>query len=203
VEVVPNGVDTQYFSPVASIIAERNPYLVFTGAMDYPPNMDAATWFCHEILPVLQKKIHQLELKIVGKNPHPQILELGKRKGIQVTGTVPDIRSYVAGALALVVPLRSGGGTRLKILEAMALERPVISTSIGAEGLAVTPGTDILIANDAQQFVEQVQMLAKSPETSKRLGKAGRRLVTEKYDWRVCLSGLERLYGTLRGSVAA
>ena len=203
VEVVPNGVDTKYFSPIASIIAERNPYIVFTGAMDYPPNMDAAAWFCNEILPLLQKKIHGLELKIVGKNPHRQILELGKRNGIQVTGTVPDIRSYVAAALALVVPLRSGGGTRLKILEAMAMERPVISTSIGAEGLAVTPGTDILIANDAQQFVDHVQLLAKSPEISKRLGKAGRRLVTEKYDWRVCMSGLERLYGTLLGSVAA
>jgi glycosyltransferase involved in cell wall biosynthesis len=171
--------------------------------MDYPPNVDAAGWFCTEILPALKRKIPHLVFKIVGKNPHPQILKLGKRSGVQVTGTVADIRGYVAGALALVVPLRSGGGTRLKILEAMAMERPVISTSVGAEGLEITPGIDILIADDAEQFVEQVQALVKSPETSNRLGRAGRRLVMEKYDWRVCLSGLERLYGTLLGSEAA
>jgi glycosyltransferase involved in cell wall biosynthesis len=85
----------------------------------------------------------------------------------------------------------------------MAMERPVISTSVGAEGLEITPGIDILIADDAEQFVEHVQALVKSPETSNRLGRAGRRLVMEKYDWRVCLSGLERLYGTLLGSEAA
>lgn len=203
VEVIPNGVDTEYFSPTPAIVQESKPYIVFTGAMDYPPNVDAAGWFCNKILPVLQRNSPRLGFKIVGKNPHPQVLELAKRNRVEVTGTVEDIRGYVAGALALVVPLRSGGGTRLKILEAMAMERPVISTSAGAEGLAVTPGTDILIANDAEQFVDRVQRLVQSPETSKRLGSAGRRLVIEKYDWRVCLTGLERLYDTLLGSEAA
>jgi polysaccharide biosynthesis protein PslH len=200
VQLVPNGVDTAYFSPAPPVASNRNPYIVFTGAMDYPPNVDAACWFCNEILPVLQRKIPSLGFMIVGRNPAPQILELGKRNGVQVTGTVADIRSYVAGALALVVPLRSGGGTRLKILEALAMERPVISTCVGAEGLEITPGTDILIADDAEQFVTHVESLVKSLEKAKNLGKAGRRLVEEKYDWRVCLSGLERLYGTLLGS---
>jgi sugar transferase (PEP-CTERM/EpsH1 system associated) len=203
VELIPNGVDTDYFSPATQIAPEHDPYIVFTGAMDYPPNVDAASWFCNEILPELQKKISHLGFKIVGKSPHPQIVELGKRDGVEVTGTVADIRSYIAGALALVVPLRSAGGTRLKILEAMAMARPVISTSIGAEGLALTPGTDILIADDPQQFVEHVQLLVRSPETSNHLGRAGRRLVAERYDWRVCLNGLEHLYGTLLGSAAA
>ena len=203
VELVPNGVDTEYFSPACPIPPESNPYIVFTGAMDYPPNVDAVRWFCNEILPMLQRNIPHIGLKIVGKNPHQQILELGNLKGVHVTGTVADIRSYVAGALALVVPLRSGGGTRLKILEAMAMERPVISTTVGAEGLEITPGADILIADDAEQFVDQVQLLVRSPETSKRLGSEGRRLVIEKYDWSVCLSGLERLYDTLLGSEAA
>jgi sugar transferase (PEP-CTERM/EpsH1 system associated) len=203
VDVVPNGVDTEYFSPGSAHASTNNPYIVFTGAMDYPPNVDAAGWFCNEILPQLQRTVPGIRLKIVGKNPHPHVLELDRREGVEVTGTVADIRSYVAESLALVVPLRSGGGTRLKILEAMALERPVISTSVGAEGLDVNPGTDILISDDPQQFVDQIQLLLGSPEKAKAIGKAGRRLVLEKYDWRVCLGGLERLYGRLLGDKAA
>jgi polysaccharide biosynthesis protein PslH len=203
VDVIPNGVNTEYFSPALSIAPGSNPYIVFTGAMDYPPNVDAARWFCNEILPVLQQNIPRLGFKIVGKNPHPQVLELAKRNRVEVTGTVADIRGYLAGALALIVPLRSGGGTRLKILEAMAMERPVISTSVGAEGLEVTPGTDILIADDAEQFANHIHSLVTSAETANRLGKAARRLVVEKYDWRVCLGGLERLYGALLGNQAA
>ena len=197
VEVIPNGVDSVYFSPAPCLPSKENPYIVFTGAMDYPPNVDAAGWFCAEVFPPLQRKISTLGFKIVGRNPAPQVLDLGKRHGVEVTGTVADIRSYVTGALALVVPLRSGGGTRLKILEAMAMERPVISTSVGAEGLEITPGTDILIADNAEQFVIHIERLVKSLEESKNLGTAGRRLVVEKYDWRVCLSGLDRLYSTL------
>jgi sugar transferase (PEP-CTERM/EpsH1 system associated) len=203
VQMVPNGVDTAYFSPASLLPSTSNPYLVLTGAMDYPPNVDAAVWFCNEIFPQLRQRIPALGFKLVGKNPAPQVLDLGKRDGVQVTGTVDDIRSYMAGALALVVPLRSGGGTRLKILEAMAMERPVISTSVGAEGLEITPGIDILIANDPAQFVNHVQLLLRSPETSNRLGKKGRLLVMKKYDWRTCLSGVERLYDTLLGSKAA
>ncbi|MET0500644.1 MAG: glycosyltransferase [Candidatus Binatia bacterium] len=203
VETIPNGVDTDYFSPVPPAVSEENPYVIFTGAMDYPPNMDAAAWFSDEVFPALKRRMPKVGFKIVGKNPHPQILELGRKDGVQVTGTVADIRSYVAGALAVVVPLRSGGGTRHKIPQAMAMARPVISTSVGAEGLEITPGTDILIADDAERFAEQIDALAKSPETANRIGKAGRRLVMEKYDWRVCLRGLERLYGSVAGSAAA
>ncbi|MGB7948933.1 MAG: glycosyltransferase [Candidatus Binatia bacterium] len=203
VETIPNGVDTDYFRPVPAVASEGNPYVIFTGAMDYPPNMDAAAWFCDEVFPALKRRMPELGFKIVGKNPHPQMLELGRRDGVEVTGTVPDIRSYVAGALAVVVPLRSGGGTRHKILQAMAMERPVVSTRVGAEGLEVTPGTDILIANDAERFVEHIDSLAKTPDASNRIGKAGRRLVMEKYDWRVCLSGLERLYDSISAGAAA
>jgi sugar transferase (PEP-CTERM/EpsH1 system associated) len=203
VDVIPNGVDIEYFRPQSRVALVSDPYIVFTGAMNYPPNVDAAVWFCNEILPLVQRRIPSLGFKIVGKNPHPRVLELGKRNGIEVTGTVPDIRSYVSGSLALVVPLRSGGGTRLKILEAMALERPVISTTVGAEGLEISPGTDILIADDAQQFVNHIQSLVRSPERSELVGKAGRRLVMGKYDWRICLGGLDRLYDTLLGTKAA
>ena len=200
VEIIPNGVDMDYFRPDSAVASNGNPYVIFTGAMDYPPNMDAAAWFCDEVFPVLKRRMPKLGFKIVGKDPHPQILELGRKDGVHVTGTVADIRSYLARALAVVVPLRSGGGTRHKIPQAMAMERPVISTSIGAEGLEVNPGTDILIADNAERFVEHIHALAKSPEASKRIGRAGRRLVMDKYDWRVCLSRLERLYGSVLAS---
>jgi glycosyltransferase involved in cell wall biosynthesis len=171
--------------------------------MDYPPNVDAALWFCNEVLPAVRRKNPLVGFRIIGKNPAPQILALGRRSGVEVTGTVPDIRPHLAGALALAVPLRSGGGTRLKILEAFAMERPVVSTTIGAEGLQVSRGTDILIADDVAQFVNQLEFLVRSADAARSLGKAGRRLAVEKYDWRVCLSGLENLYGTLLGSAAA
>jgi len=203
VDVIPNGVDTSYFSPLSPVPLKTNPHILFTGAMDYPPNVDAACWFCNEILPVLHRNIPDIGLKIVGKNPHPQVLELGKKKGVEVTGTVPDIRSYLAGSAALIVPLRSGGGTRLKILEAMAMERPVISTTVGAEGLKITPGGDILIADNAQQFVSHIQLLLRSPETAELIGQRGRLLVTQKYDWQVCLGRLDRLYDAVLDSEAA
>jgi sugar transferase (PEP-CTERM/EpsH1 system associated) len=203
VQLVPNGVDTTYFSPVSASARRHNPYIAFTGVMDYPPNVDAACWFCDEVLPVVQRNHPDLGFRVIGRNPAPQVLALGRRSGVEVTGTVADIRPHVAGALALVVPLRSGGGTRLKILEAMAMARPVIATSIGAEGLEVTPDANILIADDADQFAAHVDLLIRSGQAETDLGNAGRRLVVEKYDWSVCLAGLEDLYGTVLGSAAA
>jgi sugar transferase (PEP-CTERM/EpsH1 system associated) len=200
VTLVPNGVDTEYFSPRHAYEARRQPSIVFTGAMYYPPNVDAVMWFCEAILPMLQRQIPQLTLTIVGRNPDRKVRELGQRPGVLVTGEVEDIRPYIAEALALVVPLRAGGGTRLKILQAMAMECPVISTSLGAEGLDVTSGENILVAETAEQFVHHIQTLYTSPEAIKRLGTTGRQLVTEKYDWRMCLSNLEDLYETLLGS---
>jgi sugar transferase (PEP-CTERM/EpsH1 system associated) len=195
VELVPNGVDTDYFCANGSW--KGSPSVVFTGLMDYGPNVDAAVWFCDEILPRLRRKISDLSFKIVGSRPHPKVLELGKKDGVQVTGEVTDIRPYLAESSALVVPLRSGAGTRLKILEAMAMGRPVISTTLGAEGLDVTPEVDILIADSPDEFVDHIVLLLASPETANRPGMAGRQLVMEKYDWRLCLGRLENLYDKL------
>lgn len=201
VAVMPNGVDTDYFTssaPPRTLVS--NPSIVFTGAMHYPPNADAVIWFCHEVLPRLQRHIPQLRFKIVGRDPHPKVVELGQRPGVCVTGEVADVRPYIAESLAFVVPLRSGGGTRLKILQAMAMERPVISTTLGAEGLEVTSGINILLADNAEQFVSHVLSLVTSPTEADRLAQAGRQLVTAKYDWRMCLGGLESFYHAVRGS---
>ena len=195
VELVPNGVDTQYFSSAWS--SKPGLPLVFTGQMDHPPNVDAVVWFCNEILPILRRKAPGLCIKIVGSKPHQKVLELGKKEGVEVTGEVADIRPYLAESSALVVPLRSGGGTRLKILQAMAMGRPVVSTTLGAEGLDVTPEENILIADTPDQFVNHILRLLASPETASRLGTAGRRLVVQKYDWPLCLRRLESLYDRL------
>jgi polysaccharide biosynthesis protein PslH len=192
VEVVPNGVDTTYFAPAHTLNA--SPAVFFTGLMNHPPNVDAAVWFCHEILPRLHRKYPNLAFRIVGRKPHPKVIALGERHGVHVTGEVTDIRPYLAAGSALVVPLRSGGGTRLKILQAMAMERPVISTSLGAEGLEVDPDVNILIADDPARFARQILWLISEPQAADSLGKAGRRLVEEKYDWHMCLRGLESLY---------
>jgi glycosyltransferase involved in cell wall biosynthesis len=203
VALVPNGVDTEYFSPLHVSASERSPCLVFTGAMHYPPNIDAVIWFCDAILPVLHRKMPHFCFKIVGRTPHPKVCELSQRQGVSVTGEVADVRPYLAEALAMVVPLRSGGGTRLKILQAMSMACPVISTSLGAEGLQVTPGENIRMADNAEQFVNHILALCTAPETAHRLGQAGRRLVTATYDWRKCLAGIDTFYATLLGSETA
>jgi glycosyltransferase involved in cell wall biosynthesis len=195
VELVPNGVDTKYF--YATRASRGKPSLVFTGLMDHPPNVDAAIWFCAEILPRLRRKIPDSSFKIVGSKPHPRVRELAKREGVEVIGEVPDTRPYLAKSSAVVIPLRSGGGTRLKILEAMAMERPVISTTLGAEGLDVTPKVNIMIADTPDEFVNHILLLLASPETASQLGTAARRLVVDKYDWSLCLSKLDSLYDRL------
>ena len=167
--------------------------------MSYPPNVDAVSWFCDQILPRLRHQISDLCFKIVGHNPHPKVVALGERVGVEVIGKVDDVRPYLAEALAVVVPLRSGGGTRLKILEAMALGRPVVSTSLGAEGLDISPGENILIADKPKQFVDHIRSLTASPQVAHHIGHAGRRLVVERYDWQKCLQRLDTFYGTLLG----
>lgn len=194
-ELVPNGVDTDYFSPRPPSGSSRT--LVFTGLMDYPPNVDAAAWFCEEILPLVRRRYPDISLRIVGDKPSPRVLELARIEGVDVTGRVPDIRPYLSDGLALVVPLRSGGGTRLKILEAMAMQRPVISTRQGAEGLDVTPGADILLGDTALEIAEHIFSLIEKPGLAEGLGRCGRSLVEARYDWKQCLGKLESFYETL------
>ena len=204
VELAPNGIDTARYTPIAYAgPGLTGPSAAFTGVMDYPPNVDAAVWFCEEILPTVRARLPGFVFKIVGRDPTPKVRALARRPGVVVTGQVPDIVPELADCLALLVPLRSGGGTRLKILQALALGRPVVSTSLGAEGLEVVDGETVLLAETAAQFADQLVALAGSPELRERLARTGRALVEARYDWRQCLAGLDRLYDRLLNGVAA
>ena len=181
VHVVKTGVDTSYFSPASE--SGRQAHLVFTGSMDWLPNEDAMLHFAGEILPRIRAEEPGVSLSIVGRSPTPAVRRLAEQAGIEVTGRVDDVRTHVAAATVYVVPLRIGGGTRLKIFEAMATARAVVSTTVGAEGLPVTPGTDIVIADGPAAFADAVVRLIRDPAQRRRIASAARRLVVERYDW--------------------
>jgi len=195
VAAVENGVETDYFAGAGSAPgADRR--IVFVGAMDYFPNKDAAVHFAHRIWPAVRSRLGEIELAIVGTNPGPEVLALGTLPGVRVTGSVPDVRPWYAGALAAVVPLRTGGGTRLKILEAIAAGVPVVSTPLGAEGLDVVDGESVLLADeeDARGWAELLWTLAESPGRRQGLIEAGLRLVRNRYDWAILGSKLRTVY---------
>ena len=136
VHVVKTGVDTQYFAPLPEVAVRRS-HIVFTGSMDWLPNEDGMVYFVREILPLIRRTEPDATLSIIGRSPTPAVRRLGEEQGIEVTGSVDDVRPHLAAGSVYVVPLRIGGGTRLKIFEAMGMAKAVVSTSIGAEGLPV------------------------------------------------------------------
>lgn len=180
---VPTGVDIDYFAPPPA--ASRNAHgLVFTGSMDWLPNEDGIRWFVDDVLPLVRRAVPDVTLTVVGRDPPRTIRELAERDpSIRVTGTVPDVRPHVTEAAVFIVPLRIGGGTRLKIFEAMAMERPVVSTSIGAEGLPVEHGQDILLADSAADFADAVVGLLGNTGTQAALAKAAAAMVRGFYAW--------------------
>jgi polysaccharide biosynthesis protein PslH len=194
IAVIDNGVDTKYFAGAAGS-GPRN-RIVFVGKMDYHPNVDAAVFFARQVWPAVRKRLPGCGLILAGANPGPAVLALREIEGVEVTGTVPDVRPYYRDAIAAVVPLRSGGGTRLKILEAMAAGVPVVSTEIGAEGLAVTPGSDIVFADsgDTEAWVRELAALAESEPRRDELAAAGLELVRRRYDWEILGKSLYETY---------
>lgn len=196
IEVIPNGVEVQSLSPTLQGDAERH-NLIFVGAMDYHANIDAVRFFASQAWPAIHQKHPDLKFVVVGSNPGPEVQQVAEQPGISVTGTVEDLRPYYQSALAAIVPLRIGGGTRLKILEAMAAGTPVISTAIGAEGLPVQNGRNILIADSANEMVEAVTLLKQDTELRKRLVAAGHDFVVP-YDWNAVGDKLLRFYAAQR-----
>jgi sugar transferase (PEP-CTERM/EpsH1 system associated) len=194
IEVAGNGVDVDFFSQTADGESSSRKNVVFVGSMDYHANIDAALYFANDIWPLLRVRRPELEFVIVGSRPTSEIVALGNQPGITVTGTVDDVRPHYRGALAVVVPLRVGSGTRLKVLEAMAAGTPVISTTLGAEGLSVNDGENILIADSPAAMADRVAALeAASPEWQ-RVASNARNLVKTRYDWSIIGETLRRLY---------
>ncbi|MBN2489648.1 MAG: glycosyltransferase [Planctomycetes bacterium] len=196
--VVPNGVDLAYFAPAPSEAGERRT-LVFIGTMDYPPNADGAQFFVESIWPEIRRRAPDVETLFVGRNPPAAVQVLGQTPGITVTGAVPDVRPYLRDAAAVIVPVRIGEGTRLKILEAMAMQKPVVSTVRGAEGLLVKDDEHIHLARDAAQFADRTLRLLDSSAEQARIAEGGYRVVRERYDWSVIGAELAAYYEEIAG----
>lgn len=197
ITVVPTGVDTEQYQ-VAPPASAAPPVIVFTGSMDWEPNIDAMEYFCRDIWPTILASVPAARFQIVGRNPHPRVQRLASAS-VEVTGTVPSVASYLRSATVVIVPLRIGGGTRLKIFEAMAMAKAMVSTSIGAEGLDVTHGRDLLIADDAASFAAGILQFLRDPEL-RRSCEQNAAALAAKYDW----SQIARLFAeVLRDSAAA
>lgn len=202
VHVVPTGVDTDFFRPRVAGTASRS--LVFTGSMDWLPNEDAMLSFCRDVLPLIRAEEPSVTLSIVGRTPTPAVARLSAESGVTVTGRVDDVRPYIADAAVFVVPLRVGGGTRLKIFEAMAMGKAVVSTTVGAEGLPVHHGEHLLLADDPAAFAAAVVRLLRNADERHALEAAGRKLVVEQYDWSAAARHLEdALNQVARGAATA
>lgn len=183
IRTIPNGVDTDHIRPAAEDEV-RPGRLLFFGRMDYEPNRDAVRYFVGSILPALRAVAGAVELRVVGPGIGPELRQLAAQAPeIRLVGRVDDLRPELAAATAVVVPLRMGGGTRLKILEAMAAGKAVVSTTIGAEGLGVSDGGEIRLADSPGDFARAVATVLADPDQRRRLGAAARRLVEHRYDW--------------------
>ncbi len=193
--IVPNGVDTHHYRPDAVAAASlKTPALVFTGKMDFRPNVDAILWFASEVFPRIRHIQPNAHLYVVGKDPHSRLSLLTQTPGITVTGFVDDVRPYIAAAAIYVVPLLTGGGTRLKVLEAMAMGKAIVSSRLGAEGIPVQDGRDLLMADTAAAFAHSVLTLLKSEAQVRQLGQSARRFVERHFDWRQVTAPLEQVY---------
>lgn len=191
VAVVPNGVDTAHYAPAAYPPPPR-PTLVFTGRMDFRPNVDAVQWFCAEIWPRIRAALPGASFQIVGRDPTPAVLELDRQEGVEVVGAVADDRPYIGQADLYVLPMRFGGGIRFKLLQALAMARAVVSTTLGAEGVeGLLDGRHLALADTADAFAARALGLLADLQARLRLGQAGRDLVVAHYDWSALLPRLE------------
>jgi glycosyltransferase involved in cell wall biosynthesis len=192
---ISTGVNVQHFErPDGAIPDVPKSDLVFIGSLDYLPNIQGAHWFVERVLPRIHASRPATTLALVGKYPDPSIQALaGKNKCIRVAGTVPDVRPYLWQAEASIVPLLAGSGTRLKIYEAMAAGVPVISTSLGAEGLAYTNGADILLADDPEAFAAACLDLLDHRDRKASIAQAGHALVKSRFDWAAVAAEFQKI----------
>ena len=192
--VVPNGVDTERYQPgIPDSLPLQHPAIVFTGKMDFRPNVDGVLWFYERVWPTVRATVRDVRLYVVGQSPHQRLDPLRADPQVTITGYVPDILPYFGGADVYIVPLRIGGGTRLKVLEAMSSGLPIVSTTLGAEGIDLTPGQHALLADEPEAFARAVLLVLQDRDRA-HLGLAASQRARELYDWRSIALRLEGLY---------
>ena len=196
IDVISNGIDTKKHQPLELKLFNTKPSLLFVGSLGYAPNADGIVWFCKEILPRLRNEISDIQVWIVGISPPPEVTRLSSDE-VHVTGRVGNVVPYYEQCAISIVPLRAGGGTRLKILESMALGRPVVSTNIGCEGLEVVDGRHLLIGDSPEQFAHSIIRLLKDPTLYRQIAESARKLVADRYDWDVIVEKLLNVYSSL------
>ena len=200
--VVPNGVDMAFYTaPSPALDAQQAPGvldLVFTGKMDFRPNVDAVLWFAQDVLPLLRQSSPGSRFWVVGQNPHARLAALADQPGVVVTGRVEDVRPYIAAAGVYVVPLRIGGGTRLKVLEAMAMGKPIVSTRLGCEGFDLVADRELAVADTPAEFASAILALLDDADRRERMGQAARLFAGSRYDWSAIGPRLESVYAESR-----
>jgi glycosyltransferase involved in cell wall biosynthesis len=195
VEVIPNGVDLAYFKPNPQLAGkESRPTILFCGAMDYNPNVDGLRWYFEKMHAQIAAAIPDLQMWVVGKDPVPEVKAFGKIKNVTVTGGVPDVRPYYQRAWLQVVPIRIGGGTRLKIVESLAMGTPVVSTTMGAQGLDLQHGHDALLADSEADFVAETIRGLRDAGLREKLVREGQTTVAARLSWDGLSARLRKIY---------
>ena len=194
--VVPNAVDLDYFAPSSAPVEPHS--VIFSGTLNYRPNLDAARYLIDDIWPLVRQRYPDATLTLTGSHDGVDILPL-TGPGIRLLGEVPDIRPYVSAAAAVAVPVRIGGGTRLKVLEALAMGKATVSTAAGSEGVAARDGEHLMIADDAPAFAARISEVFENPGLRSALGQAGRRLIETRYSWKLAGRRLEALHEQATG----
>ncbi len=194
ISVIPIAVDTQKLQPIQRKAGSKN--IVTLGTLYYPPNADGIRWFFNEVFPLVQKRVPDVTLTIIGKNPPQDFLDLAARnsKTIKVTGYVEDLVPYLEQGALMVVPVRAGGGMRVRILEAFAYAMPVVTTTVGLEGIGGVPDQDVLVADTPADFANCTSELLENVSLQKKLAMNGRELAIRKYDWQAVLSAMRLIY---------
>ncbi len=195
--VIPNGIDSQQFTPnryqPAPLMQEQAaPALVFTGKMDFRPNVDALLWFVDEILPLIKSDGLPPILWAVGQKPHPALARLQSHPQVIITGWVDAVEPYLAGANVVVVPLRMGSGTRLKVLQALSMARPLVGTTLGCAGLSLRDGEHLRLADDPSTFAKAVSEMLRDPNQATKMGQQARKHIKQQFDWRILVPKLEQ-----------
>ncbi len=197
ISVIPIAVDTHEIQPVPRRTDSHN--ILTMGTLYYPPNADGIRWFLQEVLPLVRKKMPDVTITIIGKNPPKDFVRLAEdpKSGVSVTGFVEELDPYFAKSALMVIPVRAGGGMRVRILEAFARAMPVVTTTIGLEGIDAQPGTDVLVADTPADFADAVLRLMQDQSLQASLASNGRQLVESRYDWQVVLGELDKTYERL------